>query len=210
MKVPHGQIENCRSDPVSWVRRRLGLSGDGIFATRGYNASLRDSICEYHRAGSPSAAHEALSRYLGNFKDENRKQECHDRLDNYILWHKSSGAIVAHTRIRLVHPLGNEVLLGGDITRLDMDPLTGRYAAVLLIDPPTFDQSELRWPLIQLAIARQFARDASLISVGVQDLAGGQIGLRSFSASALSLAENEAQELSRDVQAAVAALSKKG
>ncbi len=210
MKVPHGQIESCRADPVSWVRRRLGLSGDGIFATRGFNAGLRDAICEYHRVGSPSAAHEALSKYIGAFKDENRKQENHDRLDNYIFWHKSAGIIVAHTRIRLVHPMGNDVLLGGDITRLDMDPLTGRYAAVLLTDSLPFDNDELRWPLIQLAIARQFARDADLISVGVQDLAGGQIGLRSFSASVLALAEAEAQELSSEIQAAIAALSHKG
>jgi hypothetical protein len=144
---------------------------------------------------------------MRSFKDGNRKQETHDRLDNYILWHKSSGVVVAHTRIRLAHPLGNDVLLGGEITRLDVDPSAGRYAAILLTNPPTFDQDELRWPLIQLAIARQFARDVRLISVGVQDLSGGQIGRRSFSAKALAAAAGEAEGLSSEIQEAIASLT---
>lgn len=204
MKVSHAEIERCRGDPVAWVRAKLkGGDGEGTFLRRGFQAALRDAICHYHRTSSVSGAHTALSGYLGKFTNAARKQETHDALDNYVYWHRSSGVIVAHSRVRLSYALGKDVFIGGEITRLDVDPGGGRYTAVLLSHAPTFNEAELRWPLIQLAIARQFARDPDLIDVGVQDLSGVPCVVRTYSPSELSAAEIAGAELASEIGQAI-------
>lgn len=141
--------------------------------------------------------------YLRIFVNTERKQQCHDQLDNYILWHKSSGIVVADYRVRLAHELGSGIQLGGELTRLDVDPESGRYRAVLLTDAVPFKESELRWPLVQLAIGAKFARPLELIDVGTQDFSGAALHLRNYSGKAITRAFNTGKVLAAAIRQAI-------
>lgn len=199
MKIPHGEIEACYANPSAWVKRKLGLIPPSGHARRGFNAAIRDAVGEYHKTESATEAHKALTYYLRSFKDQLRKQAAHDVLDNYIFWHKGAGVVVAGFRVRLSHELKNGLRLGGDLTRVDVDVQAGRYRAVLLGEGLKMDEGELRWPLIQMAIARQYGREVGLIDVGTQELSGGAMQLRSYSARELEVATSAADEMCDEV-----------
>jgi hypothetical protein len=178
---------------------KAAVSGTGSFKRGGYNAALKGAIYEFHRSNSPASARASLAQRLKKFIDESRKQEARDGLDNYILWHKQSGVLVADHKIRIAMDLGNGVLLGGEFSRLDVSPTNDTYTALLIAANASMNQSELRWPLVQKYIADSYGRPVEKVNVGVQDLFSHGLAVKSFSKSQIARAVDEATELADEV-----------
>ena len=108
--------------------------------------------------------------------------------------------IVADHRVRLNLPLDGEVVLGGEISRIDMIP-TGYRAVLLMARAPARWKQELRMPLIQLAVANRYDRPAADVRVAVQLLDGSGLDESAFPTSvrddALRLAVATAQQIKR-------------
>ena len=153
MRLSHSQLESCRADPRRWVREQAA-AGPG-FARFGYNRALKFAIYRFHRSNDAIDAQRHLEYLMRNFASTERKLQCQNRLNAYIQWANNVSLVVADTRITLDLDLGSGTTLGGEISRLDVEP-SGDYRIVLLDTPEPNWRSSLRLPLIQVGISRQF------------------------------------------------------
>ncbi len=197
MKVSHRELEACRAGPLAWVQARL--SGGSTFSRFGYNQALLNAIRKYHKSGddAPSARRHLKELIDRNFKNESRIDETEDALQSYISWHEASGTVVADTNIRLSYGIGGYLELGGLITRLDVIP-TG-YRAVLLGPLGAQWKSQLRMPLIQDAIAIKYGRPVSTVSVGIQDLDGGNLQQTTYTVDEIQRARADFRRLGKTI-----------
>jgi hypothetical protein len=97
--------------------------------------------------------------------------------------------------MRLNFNLGHNFELGGEVSRIDVDIDSDGYNGVLLGERPTDWRLQLRFPLIQRALANQLQRPESEISVGFQSIDGAQLELLSFPRMILDEAEGRARQL---------------
>lgn len=152
------------------------------------------AIYRYHATGDADMARGHLRALLGRFGDLGKKLSAEYQLDSYIEWAEREALIVADRKVRLEFDLGSEVLLGGEVSRVDV-VLAGGYRAVLL---GSFDEGwrdELRTPLLQRAVARHFARNEGEVSVGVQALDGSDLQAVQYTESEIDAAEVQARAL---------------
>lgn len=196
MRISHGQLEACRANPSAWL---AGGGGRGSFS---YSSAVKLAAFGFHKTGSRVAAMRQLEGYLRkNFKVAERKEWARDTLGRYLDWCESARPIVADTGARLSLDLGSDVLMSGEMSRVDIDPKTESYRAVLLvIAEPANWVSELRWPLIQLAVAQKYSRDIAAISVGIQRLDGAGLDTRRFSSTRIDKHLSEARDLAHELR----------
>jgi hypothetical protein len=121
-------------------------------------------------------------------------------LDSYIDWVEQNDPVVADVMIRVELSLGSELILGGEVSRVDINR-RGGYTAVLLDPPPEGWRDELRMPLLQSALARRYRREERDIAVGFQDPDGGRPIVATYSARDLLNAAEEARMLAARVAA---------
>lgn len=100
--------------------------------------------------------------------------------------------------------MGSGIILGGEVSRVDVDVTSGGYRAVQLGTPRAGWRSELRMPLIQPGIADRYQREAAEVRVGFQHLDGSNLSLVSFSEAELQAAERGAREVAQRVAAELA------
>lgn len=193
MRVSAAELGVCRSDPARWVRTKLSPSSGG--PRPGFAGVTKLAIYRYHSTGSADVAREHLRTLLARFRSEFMKAEAEANLDAYIAWCMRESPAVAARKARLNFDLGSGVILGGDVSRVDADIVSGGYRAVLLGDAPAGWQRELRMPLIQRAIGRGFNRDELDVRVGFQRLDGSNLQVVSFATVDLDAAEQAAREL---------------
>ncbi len=106
--------------------------------------------------------------------------------------------IVADSKVRINLDVGGFLVLGGEISRLDItDP---GYRAVILGDIPAGWRQHLRLPLIQRAVAMKYGRPVLEIAVAMQNLDGTGLDSLSFSESETSQAEHELRALGESVR----------
>jgi len=127
------------------------------------------------------------------------KAEAEANLDAYIAWCLRERPAVAARKARLNFGLGSGVILGGEVSRVDVDLGSGGYRAVLLGDAPPAWRRELRMPRIQRAIGRGFNRDEREVQAGFQRVDGSNLELVSFGTAELDAAEQAARELARTI-----------
>jgi hypothetical protein len=89
------------------------------------------------------------------------------------------------------------VLLGGEISRVDLDLSAGGYRAVVLGTAEDNWSTELRWPLLQRAASSRYERPEGAISVGVQRLDGTDLQVHRFKSTEMDTAERDARSLAR-------------
>jgi hypothetical protein len=177
------------------VRTKLSPSSGG--PRPGFAGVTKLAIYRYHGSGSADAAREHLRTLLARFRSEFMKAEAEANLDAYIGWCLREIPAVAARKARLNFDLGSGVILGGEVSRVDVDIASGGYRAVLLGDAPAGWQRELRVPLIQRAIGRGFNRDERDVRVGFQRLDGSNLEVVRFATAELDAAERLARELAR-------------
>jgi len=115
-------------------------------------------------------------------------------LRRYARWVRSSGVVVADVMARIDLNLGSGITLGGEISRVDIEP-GGGYAAILLGKAAPDWSTEFRMPLIQLGVSNRYGRDIRDIRVGVQELDGTGRRVVRFDDAAIAAAYQEAQNL---------------
>jgi hypothetical protein len=113
----------------------------------------------------------------------------------YCNWSKTDGTIFIERNPKIELPLGSGVILGGQLSRIDMDPQNGKYRGILLADYSADWRQELRMPLIQKAIAERLKRDETDIMVGVQHSSGTMLQTHFYSSSDIKTAYSEASAL---------------
>lgn len=198
MKISHLQLEACRANPRQWTAARLGRSGDG-FRTFGYNQAVKFAIYKFHGGSSAGEAKDYLADKLKRFSNVSRIHYCEATLDAYLDWAGTNSIIVADCKIRLDLSLGHDVALGGEISRIDVVPDEGVYRAVIIGDRAAEWRQELRFPLIQLEIARRYARPIPSIRVGFQEMDGSNLVVARYTAQQIGEAVREAAAVSRKV-----------
>ena len=190
MKIRHSELEACRKDPAGW------LASSGGFARGGYASDIKLAISHFHKTGSHQAAQEKLEEYLKKRINAQKKQWARDTLDNYVVALGKSDWLVADTKLRLSLELGSGVVMSGEMSRIDVSPKSGQYQAVLL--SASIDgnwTSELRWPLVQLAVSQKYSREIEDVAVGIQSLDGSVIDTRCFSKGRINKCMTEAADL---------------
>jgi hypothetical protein len=197
MKVSHTQLEDCRSNPRSWVRAKVGPEP---FFSMGYNQGLLHAIHRYHRSnGDADDARQYLQALIDrNFENQQRSDEIQDWLESYMNWCRRSKVVVADTKFRIKLNLGVMLELRGEMHRLDVLP--NGYRALLLGAHRRTWESELRMPLLQLAVSRRYGRPPDSITVGVQHLDGSSLATRQYSQSEIRAAEAQFRNLSGIVE----------
>ena len=197
MNISHTQLDDCRSNPRSWVQAK---AGPDPFFSYGYNQALLHAIHTYHRSnGDAKGARQYLQDTINrNFQNEVRSDEIQEWLRAYIQWHKQSGVVVADTKFRIKLNLGVLLELRGEMHRLDVLPVG--YRALLLGNYQRDWQNQLRMPLLQRAVALKYGRPPERIEVGVQHLDGAGLLTRNYSNGEIARAETEFKKLSGTIE----------
>jgi len=199
MIIRHAEISVCLQNPRSWVAQKINPTPS--FIRTGYAGATKLAIYRFHTTGDVRIARRHLRGLFPRLGLTNQSliDEALDDLDNYMDWYVRESPVVATWRHRLRFDMGLGCFLGGEVSRIDVEPSNDRYRAIILGDTPNNWLSEIRFPLIQRALSEQLKRKDNLISVGFQRLDGSNIVLRSFSKQVLDNAENRARELANSV-----------
>jgi hypothetical protein len=197
--VSAAEIEYCGRDVRSWVRDKLNPQGFG--PRLGYNGAVKLAIYSFHKTGDRIYARAHLRDLLDRFSNVALKSSAEAALESYLIWYDRQQPVVAGYRVRLQFPVTDEVVLGGEVSRVDADLSRGGYRAVLLAEAPPGWRTELRMPLIQLATARLFQRPPAEFRVGFQNVDGTQLALVTFDDDELAFAEERARDIARRLAA---------
>jgi hypothetical protein len=125
------------------------------------------------------------------------------RFDAYVDWAFVSDIVVADVRVGIELDLGSEVILGGQVARVDIT--ADGYRGVLLGKFNHDWQHELRLPLIQRAMASKYDRAESAFAIARQELDGTNLETLQFSTAEIDAAEQTAQNLASTIRAEFAA-----
>lgn len=196
MRISHTELETCRGNPKQWVAAKLS-SGGGF--SYGYNQAVKDAIYTFHRSNQPREGSKFLFEKLKKFKNTARKAQCEADLTGYLKWALDSKTIVAHCKIRLDLLLERSVVLGGEISRVDIVPEDDTYRAVILGDRPRDWRDELRFPLIQQEIGAKFHRPVEQVHVGFQNLDGSDLVTVRYAKRQILEALEEGEEIGRTI-----------
>lgn len=138
-----------------------------------------------------------LTRSFPKLVNQSRLDHAEEQLRSYIEWCNAKSPVVAGVKVNIRYQIASPFVLGGEVSRIDVDTDSGGYRAVLLTENVDDWASEERMPLIQLAVAEYFHREPSDVAVGVQRLDGSDLQAQTYHASALKKAL-------RDTRAALA------
>jgi hypothetical protein len=198
MRISHRELELCRHEFRAWAQARRTPS----FPRWGYNRATVLGIYHYHKRGDKGIAVKYLRTLMRKVHLENRArcQRAEDQLLAYITWHENSRVIAVDSQVRISMVLGTEVVMGGEISRVDILPSTQRYRVVLFGDFAVTWKSELRMPLLQAAAALRYERPIPELSVAVQRLDGSGLEEAAYSNREINSARDEARTLARRIR----------
>jgi len=200
-RISHSELAAAQRDFAAWwqVKQAPATGGRRL----GYAQAVKLAIYKYHSLQSNRAASLAHFDQLvaGRLTNQQRIAQARLQLEAYIEWVENSAVIVADHRVRLNLALDTDVVLGGEVSRVDLAPKG--YRAVLLMERASsrWDQ-ESRMPLIQLAIADRYQRSPEEVMVAVQRLDGTSLNEAAFDAHTRDAAFAAAAAIARQVQRA--------
>lgn len=201
IRISHAEFADAQRDFAAWWRLKQAPPAAG--RSLGYAQAVKLAIYKYHSLQSDRSASLAHFDQLvaARLTNARRIAQARLQLEAYTEWAEHSGVVVADHRVRLSLPLEVDVVLGGEVSRIDLQ--TTGYRAVLLMAriPPRW-QHETRMPLIQLAVADKYQRSPNDVSVGVQLLDGTALGVANFEADARNAALESAVAIARQVRRA--------
>jgi hypothetical protein len=192
LRISVAELEVCAQDVAGWVRAKLNPAGGG--PRLGYAGAVKLGIYSFHKSGNETAARAHLRDLLDRFQGSFQKAAAEQEFESYLRWYTAQQPIVASHRVRLGLALGSGIILGGEVSRVDVDLTSGGYRAVQLGAPR-------RMPLIQLGIADKYQREAAEVRVGFQHLDGSNLSLVSFSEAELQAAGRGARGIAQQVAA---------
>lgn len=199
MRISHRELAQCQINPTEWVSNQVNQN-QKIYRI-GYERCLLEEIYRFHKHGNVKEARQYLQERLRKqkLKDYSRIQETLTRLNAYMSWYQCERIMTVKSRVRLNFCLGHGVILGGNISRVDVDITTNGYRAILLESIPPQWNEELRMPLIQRGVALTYQRPEDKFVVGIQELDTCHLVETSYSKEAINDAEQIAGQLAEEM-----------
>jgi hypothetical protein len=199
MRISHRELEVCGRDPGAWVRARLAPAPGG--PRQGYDSVLKFGLHRLHLGQSIEEARRHIEQIFARserLRNGSRIEDVLDRLERYAEWLQRSGTAVADSMARI--ELGGFGLLelSGIVDRVDVTE--SGHRGVLLGRTDGDWQAELRMPLLQSALADRYGVPVEEVAVGVQQLDGSELALRTFMDGEVLRAEHDLRQLSERVQ----------
>jgi hypothetical protein len=201
MRLSFSQLEQARKNP-----RKFGQSykpGAINFSSKNFRTYLFAAIKRFHNGGSKE---EVLQFFLEKSKEKLEGQNHFQArlthytkiLDSYCDTFPDQGCRVIETGKRTSLKIRDHVL-SGKIERLDLRLASGYRATTTQLNKADWE-NELRWPLVQKAIAQELACSTAEVEVGVFCFEDGKYGYRTFSNEEILAAENEAEHVLTEVE----------
>jgi hypothetical protein len=203
MRISHGDLESCSSNPSAWAKNRL-IRSMPDFIRRGYKGSTKLAIYAFHKTDNERAAKAKLSFYLSNFSSLGKIAAAEGTLASYIAWYYDEKPIVVATRVKIGIDIGFDNILAGEVSRVDIQRNAG-YRGILLGSMPARWADELRMPLIQVGLAQLYKRQPDEIEVGWQDLSGRPLQTKCYADREIRTAFREVTRISKSVHKEVVA-----
>src|SRR5262249_46449819 len=140
------ELDECLRNPSKWAADKH--SGISRGYPPGYDYWLREGIFHFHKNKDPLKAKEHLLQSLIRRDLQNgiRIGDLKGKFDAYVAWFNDSKVTVAAHRFTLSYDLGNGIVLGGTVSRVDMMP--SGYRAILLSHAPNNWEQQIHMPLI--------------------------------------------------------------
>ena len=160
------------------------------------NRALHLAIFEYHRKNEDLAHAMTYLDHLfhRNFKNKKYLVQLEDQLDDYAVGFKAQGHVVVETKRNIAIPAHADLIITGEIPRLDLVP-RGGYAVWLFSAAADTWSQELRMPLIQAHYAERLGAPLTEVSVGFFDTESGSYSSVSLTADEVELAISEIREI---------------
>jgi hypothetical protein len=201
-RISHAEFSAAQQDFTRWWQAKQSPPASG--RRLGYAQVVKLSIYRFHKEqGNRDVALAHFDQLVaGRLTNAQKIYRARLQLESYADWHEGSGVIVADHRVRLSLPLGNDVMFGGEISRVDV--VGTRYRGVLLMSPISRNwQQETRMRLIQLAVARKYERQEEDVSVAVQLLDGNDLNEVTFDSGQLGTALEGANRIAERIRRAL-------
>jgi hypothetical protein len=197
MRISHNDIEVCRRNPRAWIGQKVNPSGSII--RTGYAGATKLAVYHFHKTNDPSKTQRYLEDLFDSLGLRNavQKDRALDNLDDYMAWYSTTMPVVAAYRLRLNYDLDSGWILGGEISRIDIDIMSGGYRGIILGNVSDDWEHQLRIPLIQRALANRLQRPEEDMAIGFQNLDGSDLRTVSFPKKELDDAETAARDLAR-------------
>lgn len=178
MRISHRQLGQAERDPRGWARAQEHPPR----YTQGYDSYLRHAIARLHKSGAIIEAEQHLSRLFtraaGRLTNQSRIDDTFERLRSYNRWWRGAGLANVACNVNIELSFEPDHVLGGRVDRIDI--AGARYQGVLLGAVEPGWSSELRHPLLQVALADLYQVPIQSMSVGVQNLDGTDMELRCY------------------------------
>jgi len=199
MRISHAELENCISNPRRWIAQKIGPSVGG--PRTGYAGAIKLAIYRFHATSRGLDAQRHLDQLLLrlNLTNPVQSDRARDNLNSYIDWVMRESPVVSNWKLRLEFDLSAGWILGGEVSRVDIDLPSEGYHGILIGNRPNNWRRQVRMPLIQRALAARLQRPEAEILVGFQDIDGSDLELVSFPRAVTDQAERSARELVREL-----------
>jgi hypothetical protein len=159
------------------------------------------AIYAFHKSGSEEAARSYLQGIMDrlDLNNPSRRSAVEFELEGYLRWCRTENPIVLARKLRVGMDIGAGLVLGGEVSRVDLDISDGGYRAILLGDTSPGWRNELRMPLLQRAVAGRMERGELDVRVGVQALDGSGLQTVRYSGSQIEDAMRRVREVATQV-----------
>ncbi len=198
MKIKHSELEKLRRDPNSFKYTQGVNSERRNFS---YATALRLSVFYFHKEQQNQfEAHQYLQNTCErNFKNAKRIENLHICLDNYISSFDALNHTVITTKYRLNATIFQNLILGGEISRIDLELYAPKYYAYIFTHSDDDWKYQLRMPIIQYALSKEFNCSTKDINIGICDFSTFDHKSKSYAKSEINNAKNELLELYREI-----------
>jgi hypothetical protein len=196
MTLLFSQLEDARRNPARFANAQA--HGRAGFNSRNFRTYLLAATARFHRGMSKT---EVLDYF---------EEKCATKLTQLGYWRQrtnnykkmlsaycdvfspdKSQYVESHKKTSL--RVGKHALTG-EINRFDLRDPTGYKATVIQLAPRVW-KDELRWPLIQKAIANDMGCASSEVEIGVFSFDDGNYGSEIYSDHHIAAAESEAENV---------------
>src|SRR5688572_8616797 len=130
MKFTHSDIEEMVADLPAWVEGRKNPR----FVRTGFRGATKLAIYSYHRDEDIERSQRYLDDVMTRLKLINaaRREEAEQTLAAYTDWWGGAGITATQFRLRLKWALADDMILGGEISRIDVGNGLVDYQGILL------------------------------------------------------------------------------
>ncbi len=121
MRLSHSSLEDCRRSPTRWAQ--ANPIGQRPVRRIGYARIAKLAIYRYHKGTDRARARAYFLQgcQRNGLNNTRRIDAATATLDSYIDWAEQNDPVVADVMIRIELNLGSELLLGGEVSRVDVN-----------------------------------------------------------------------------------------